>query len=115
VLSLVLLELDVLRQLATDEARDAVMADATGRLHEALRTGDIACRLARTTVAVLLPGADAAEARELAARFQAAVASRPVGGARTRLPAAGVATLAPADTPEALVERARQELSGGAA
>jgi diguanylate cyclase (GGDEF)-like protein len=109
-LAIVLLELDTLRALADRAGRDAVeavLADAATRVHGAVRDTDLACRLDQTTLAALLPGSSVDEARELAQRLQAAVLSRPVGGAGPPLATAGVAALRRYDAPEALLARAR--------
>jgi diguanylate cyclase (GGDEF)-like protein len=113
-LTLVLLELDTLRALAGragDDAVEAVLADAAARVHAAVRESDLACRLDQTTLAALLPGSSVDEARELAHRLQAAVLSRPVGGAGPPAATAGVAALRRYDAPEALLARARTALA----
>jgi diguanylate cyclase (GGDEF)-like protein len=113
-LALVLLELDTLRALAGragGEAVEAVLADAAARVQAAVRDTDLACRLDQTTLAALLPGSSVAEARELAQRLQAAVLSRPVGGAGPPMATAGVAALERFDTPEALLARGRTALA----
>jgi GGDEF domain-containing protein len=111
--SLVLVELDMLRQLGAEEAVEAVMADDADRIRRVLRQEDVAGRPGPTSVAVLLPGTEADEARGLAAALEAAVASRPVGGAAGRRPSTSVATLGPGDTPDTLLERARRAFAAG--
>ena len=74
--------------------------DAGSRLGEALRTGDLSCRVDDSRLAALLPGAEADEARELAERLGAT---------------AGVASLDKHDTPEALLAKATAALERAAA
>jgi diguanylate cyclase (GGDEF)-like protein len=60
-------------------AGDAVLRDVADVLRRELRAFDLAYRLGGEEFAVLIPGADAPRAAELAERLRAAVRARPVG------------------------------------
>ncbi|WP_432545785.1 diguanylate cyclase domain-containing protein [Kineococcus sp. SYSU DK004] len=82
-LALVLLALDDparITGVAGRRAEDAVLAEVAARLQVQLRRTDLLARSGDHEFAVVLPGAGAAAAAELAQRLRAAVAAGPVAG-----------------------------------
>ncbi|MFM7536911.1 MAG: diguanylate cyclase [Acidimicrobiales bacterium] len=59
-------------------AGDAVLATVAGRLRDALRPEDVVARVGGDEFVALLPGANEAEAAQVAERLRLAVAARPV-------------------------------------
>jgi diguanylate cyclase (GGDEF)-like protein len=91
-------------------AGDEVLAAVAGRLRDAVRQSDVACRVGGDEFAVILPEAGARDAEQLYRRIQFAVGSGASGPAeRVRL-SAGIAELRPEDDAVALFQRADDAL-----
>jgi diguanylate cyclase (GGDEF)-like protein len=114
VLALVILDIDgftAVNERLGHEAGDAVLAAVAGRLRDAVRESDIACRVGGDELAVILPEAGAGDAEQLYRRIQFAVGSGASGPVeRVRL-SAGIAELRPEDDPVSLLERADAALA----
>jgi diguanylate cyclase (GGDEF)-like protein len=112
-LALIILDIDDFK--ATNDrlghlAGDDVLAAVAGRLRDAVRESDIACRVGGDEFAVILPEAGARDAEQLYRRIQFAVGSGASGPAeRVRL-SAGIAELRPEDDAVALFEQADEAL-----
>ena len=112
-LALVILDVDDFK--ATNDrlghlAGDAVLAAVAGRLRDAVRQSDVACRVGGDEFAVILPEAGARDAEQLYRRIQFAVGSGASGPIeRVRL-SAGIAELRHEDDSVALFERADDAL-----
>jgi diguanylate cyclase (GGDEF)-like protein len=112
-LALIILDVDDFK--ATNDrlghlAGDDVLAAVAGRLRDAVRESDIACRVGGDEFAVILPEAGARDAEQLYRRIQFAVGSGASGPAeRVRL-SAGIAELRPEDDAVALFQQADEAL-----
>jgi diguanylate cyclase (GGDEF)-like protein len=112
-LALIVLDIDDFK--ATNDklghlAGDDVLAAVAGRLRDAVRESDIACRVGGDEFAVILPEAGARDAEQLYRRIQFAVGSGASGPAeRVRL-SAGIAELRPEDDAVALFQQADEAL-----
>ncbi len=114
VLALVILDIDdftAVNQRLGHEAGDAVLAAVAGRLRDAVRESDIACRLGGDELAVILPEAGARDAEQLYRRIQFAVGSGASGPVERVRVSAGIAELRPEDDPVSLLERADAALA----
>jgi diguanylate cyclase (GGDEF)-like protein len=87
-------------------AGDGVLASVAGRLREAVRSADVACRVGGDEFAIILPESSLAEADQLYRRVQEAMAAAPVGRAGTLSLSAGIAQLQKADDAAAFFQRA---------
>jgi len=112
-LALVLFDLDDFKEINDRLGHlggDSVLAEAAERLHEAVRSADIPCRVGGDEFGVIVPEAGQEEAQLLVTRVQRAISSRPLAQAgRVRL-SAGVAELRNEDDAVALFERADELL-----
>jgi diguanylate cyclase (GGDEF)-like protein len=82
-LALLVLDVDGLKQIndaGGHHAGDAALRLAATALRRSVREGDVACRLGGDEFAVILPGADAQAALEVARRAQAAASAAGDGG-----------------------------------
>jgi diguanylate cyclase (GGDEF)-like protein len=93
-------------------AGDAVLSEAAERVREVVRSADIACRVGGDEFAVILPESKLADADQLYARLQKAVAARPLGEAGTLKISAGVAELRSDDDAISFFQRADNALYG---
>jgi diguanylate cyclase (GGDEF)-like protein len=93
-------------------AGDGVLAETAERIHEVVRSADIACRVGGDEFGVILPESKLADADQLYARLQKAMSSRPVGQAGPLTISAGVAELQPDDDAIAFFQRADHALYG---
>jgi len=93
-------------------AGDGVLAEASERIREVVRSADIACRVGGDEFAVILPESTLADADQLYARLRKALSSRPVGQAGPLTMSAGVAELQPDDDAIAFFQRADHALYG---
>jgi diguanylate cyclase (GGDEF)-like protein len=91
-------------------AGDGVLASVAGRLREAVRSADVACRVGGDEFAIILPESSLAEADQLYRRVQEAMAAAPVGPAGTLSLSAGIAQLQKADGAAAFFQRADDAL-----
>ena len=91
-------------------AGDAVLADLAERVLEVVRSADVACRVGGDEFAVILPESALADAEQLHARIEEAVAARPLGQGATILLSAGVTELRPDDDALAFFRRADDAL-----
>ena len=91
-------------------AGDGVLASVAGRLREAVRSADVACRVGGDEFAIILPESSLADADQLYRRVQEAMAATPVGRAGTLSLSAGIAQLQKADGAAAFFQRADDAL-----
>jgi diguanylate cyclase (GGDEF)-like protein len=91
-------------------AGDAVLAEASARLREVVRSADIPCRVGGDEFAVVLPEAGLEQAEQLFGRIQNAISGRPIGQAGRLKVSAGVAELAAEDDSISFFERADEAL-----
>jgi diguanylate cyclase (GGDEF)-like protein len=91
-------------------AGDGVLASVAGRLREAVRSADVACRVGGDEFAIILPESSLADADQLYRRVQEAMAAAPVGRAGTLSLSAGIAQLQKADGAAAFFQRADDAL-----
>ena len=91
-------------------AGDGVLASVAGRLREAVRSADVACRVGGDEFAIILPESSLADADQLYRRVQEAMAATPVGRAGTLSLSAGIAQLQKADDAAAFFQRADDAL-----
>jgi diguanylate cyclase (GGDEF)-like protein len=91
-------------------AGDAVLAEASDRVREVVRSADVPCRVGGDEFAVVLPESDLEQAEQLFARIQNAISSRPVGPAGRLKVSAGVAELQAEDDSISFFERADEAL-----
>ena len=88
-------------------AGDRVLAQASDRLRDAVRTVDVACRIGGDEFAVILPESGAADADQLYRRVQSSMRGTSLGPDESRLRiSAGIAELQHGDTAAGLFERA---------
>ncbi len=91
-------------------AGDAVLAEASERVRDVVRSADVACRVGGDEFAVILPESAVTDAEALYRRLQAAVSSRPVGQAGRLQLSAGVAELRADDDAVGFFQRADEAL-----
>jgi diguanylate cyclase (GGDEF)-like protein len=91
-------------------AGDAVLAEASERVREVVRSADIPCRVGGDEFAVVLPESGLEQAEQLFARVQNAISGRPIGQAGRLKVSAGVAELAAEDDSISFFERADDAL-----
>jgi diguanylate cyclase (GGDEF)-like protein len=112
-LSLIIFDLDDFKEI-NDRighlAGDAVLAEASERVRDVVRTADIACRVGGDEFAVILPESSIEDADQLYRRLLSAVSARPIGQAGKLYVSAGVAELRAEDDPVAFFQRADEAL-----
>ena len=91
-------------------AGDAVLAEASDRVRDVVRTADIACRVGGDEFAVILPESSVDDANLLCKRLEHAVSESPVGQAGRLHLSAGVTELQPEDDAVSFFERADEAL-----
>ena len=91
-------------------AGDAVLAEASERVREVVRSADIPCRVGGDEFAVVLPESGIEQADQLFARIQSAISGRPIGQAGRLKVSAGVAELQTEDDSISFFERADEAL-----
>jgi diguanylate cyclase (GGDEF)-like protein len=91
-------------------AGDAVLAEASERVREVVRSADVPCRVGGDEFAVVLPESGLEQAEQLFARVQNAISGRPIGQAGRLKVSAGVAELAAEDDSISFFERADDAL-----
>jgi diguanylate cyclase (GGDEF)-like protein len=91
---------------------DGVLAEASERVRDVVRSADIACRVGGDEFAVILPESRLRDADQLYARLRTALSSKPVGQAGPLTMSAGVAELQPDDDAIAFFQRADHALYG---
>jgi diguanylate cyclase (GGDEF)-like protein len=91
-------------------AGDAVLAEASERVREVVRSADIPCRVGGDEFAVILPESGREQAEQLYQRIQTAVSGRPIGQAGRLKLSAGVAELTAEDDSISFFERADDAL-----
>jgi diguanylate cyclase (GGDEF)-like protein len=89
---------------------DAVLAEASDRVRDVVRTADIACRVGGDEFAVIMPESSVTDADQLYQRLEHAVSARPVGQAGRLHLSAGVTELRPEDDAVSFFERADEAL-----
>jgi diguanylate cyclase (GGDEF)-like protein len=112
-LSLIVFDLDDFKEV-NDRighlAGDTVLAEASERVRDVVRTADIACRVGGDEFAVILPESSLNDADQLYRRIQNAISSRPLGQGGKLFLSAGVAELRAEDDPVAFFQRADDAL-----
>jgi diguanylate cyclase (GGDEF)-like protein len=114
-LALIIFDLDdfkVINDQIGHLAGDAVLAEASERIRDVVRSADIACRVGGDEFAVILPESKLKDANQLYARLRTALSSKPVGQAGPLTMSAGVAELQPDDDAIAFFQRADHALYG---
>lgn len=91
-------------------AGDAVLAEASERAREVVRSADIPCRVGGDEFAVVLPESGVEQADQLFTRIQNAIAGRPIGQAGRLKVSAGVTELQAEDDSISFFERADEAL-----
>jgi diguanylate cyclase (GGDEF)-like protein len=91
-------------------AGDGVLAEASERVREVVRSADIACRVGGDEFAVILPESTLRDADQLYRRLEQAISTRPVGQAGPLHLSAGVTELRPDDDTISFFERADEAL-----
>ena len=91
-------------------AGDAVLAEASDRVRDVVRSADVACRVGGDEFAVILPESSVKDADLLYKRLEHAVSQRPVGQAGRLHLSAGVTELQPEDDAISFFERADEAL-----
>jgi diguanylate cyclase (GGDEF)-like protein len=89
---------------------DEALVHTAWVLREKVRSSDVVARLGGDEFGVLLEYADEAAAREKAAALRDALAAMPLHGRLDVTVSIGVTALRPADTPEAAMSRADDEM-----
>jgi diguanylate cyclase (GGDEF)-like protein len=89
---------------------DAVLAEASDRVRDVVRSADVACRIGGDEFAVIMPESSVTDADQLYKRLEHAVSVRPVGQAGRLHLSAGVTELQPEDNAVSLFERADEAL-----
>ncbi len=89
---------------------DAVLAEASDRVREVVRSADVACRVGGDEFAVIMPESSVTDADQLYKRLEHAVSARPVGQAGRLHISAGVTELRPEDDAVSFFERADEAL-----
>jgi diguanylate cyclase (GGDEF)-like protein len=91
-------------------AGDAVLAEASERIRDAIRSADVACRVGGDEFAVIMPESGLEHADQLFARIHSAISERPIGSAgRVRI-SGGISELNVEDDSINLFERADDAL-----
>ena len=91
-------------------AGDAVLAEASDRVRDVVRSADVACRVGGDEFAVILPESSVKDADLLCQRLEHAVSEQPVGLAGPLHLSAGVTELQPEDDAVSFFERADEAL-----
>jgi len=91
-------------------AGDAVLAEASDRVRDVVRSADVACRVGGDEFAVILPESSITDADQLYKRLQHAIAAKPFGQAGRLHLSAGATDLRPEDDAVSLFERADEAL-----
>jgi diguanylate cyclase (GGDEF)-like protein len=91
-------------------AGDAVLAEASERVREVVRSADIPCRVGGDEFAVVLPESGVEQADQLFTRIQNAISGRPIGQAGRLKVSAGVTELQAEDDSISFFERADEAL-----
>ncbi len=91
-------------------AGDAVLAEASDRVRDVVRSADVACRVGGDEFAVILPESSITDADQLYKRLEHAIAARPIGQAGRLHLSAGATDLRPEDDAVSLFERADKAL-----
>jgi diguanylate cyclase (GGDEF)-like protein len=91
-------------------AGDAVLAEASKRVLEVVRSADIPCRVGGDEFAVVLPESGLEQADQLITRIQNAIAGRPIGQAGRLKVSAGVTEIRAEDDSISFFERADEAL-----
>jgi len=91
-------------------AGDAVLAEASDRVRDVVRSADVACRVGGDEFAVILPESSITDADQLYKRLEHAVSIKPVGQAGRLHLSAGVTELRPEDDAVSFFERADEAL-----
>ena len=91
-------------------AGDAVLAEASDRIRDVVRSADVACRVGGDEFAVILPESTVKDGDLLCRRLDHAVSERPVGQAGPLHLSAGVTGLQPEDDAVSFFERADDAL-----
>ncbi|MGZ4290763.1 MAG: GGDEF domain-containing protein, partial [Gaiellaceae bacterium] len=91
-------------------AGDAVLAEASERVQEVVRSADIPCRVGGDEFAVVLPESGIEQAHQLFTRIQNAISGRPIGQAGRLNVSAGVTEIQAEDDSISFFERADEAL-----
>ena len=91
-------------------AGDAVLAEASDRVRDVVRTADIACRVGGDEFAVILPESSVSHADQLYQRLEHAISAKPIRQAGQLHISAGVTELRPDDDADSFFERADEAL-----
>jgi diguanylate cyclase (GGDEF)-like protein len=91
-------------------AGDAVLAEASDRVRDVVRSADVACRVGGDEFAVILPESSITDADQLYKRLEHAVSAKAVGQAGRLHLSAGVTELQPDDDAVTFFERADEAL-----
>jgi len=91
-------------------AGDAVLAEASDRVRDVVRSADVACRVGGDEFAVILPESSLTDADQLYKRLEHAISARPVGQAGRLHLSAGATDLRPEDDAISFFERADEAL-----
>jgi diguanylate cyclase (GGDEF)-like protein len=91
-------------------AGDAVLAEASDRVRDVVRSADVACRVGGDEFAVILPESSITDADQLYKRLEHAVSAKPFGQAGRLHLSAGATDLRPEDDAVSLFERADEAL-----
>jgi diguanylate cyclase (GGDEF)-like protein len=89
---------------------DAVLAEASDRVRDVVRSADVACRVGGDEFAVIMPESSVTDADQLYKRLEHAVSAKPVGQAGRLHLSAGVTELRPEDDAVSFFERADEAL-----
>ena len=91
-------------------AGDAILAEASDRVRDVVRSADVACRVGGDEFAVILPESSITDADQLYKRLEHAIAAKPFGQAGRLHLSAGATELRPEDDAVSLFERADEAL-----
>jgi diguanylate cyclase (GGDEF)-like protein len=91
-------------------AGDAVLAEASDRVRDVVRSADVACRVGGDEFAVILPESSIPDADQLYKRLEHAVSAKPFGQAGRLHLSAGATDLRPEDDAVSFFERADEAL-----
>ncbi len=91
-------------------AGDAVLAEASDRVRDVVRSADVACRVGGDEFAVILPESSITDADQLYRRLEHAVSAKPFGQAGRLHLSAGATDLRPEDDAVSFFERADEAL-----
>src|SRR5881392_3691483 len=112
-LALIVFDLDDFKEvndLVGHLGGDAVLAEASERVREVVRSADVPCRVGGDEFAVILPESSLDDADQLYRRILGEVSSRPLGQAGKLYLSAGVAQLRPEDDTVSFFQRADEAL-----